>query len=64
MPNWILWEIGKRRLMDAGYHVEKETSRLAARVGFMGFPTFLYLKNGKVSEIRVNQLIKKLNGSK
>ncbi len=59
MKGWILWEIGKGRLQEAGLKVEREKYRLAVRLTNGVFPTFLTINNGRVSERRVEQVIKK-----
>lgn len=56
----VLWEIGKSRLQEAGLNVEREKYRLAVRkAGRNVFPDYVSITQGKVSELRVNQLIKK-----
>lgn len=59
---WLLWEIAKIRLQDAGYYVEKQGMRLAAYEGrgATTFPNFLTIVNGKCSPRTVDRLIKKL----
>lgn len=60
---WILWEIAKSRLTEAGYRVEKHGNRLAAYHGVgltTCFPDFLSIVNGKCSPRTVERLVKKI----
>jgi hypothetical protein len=57
---WILWEVAKARLTDAGYHVEKSYGTLYVRATPNSSPDRLSINAGKCSPRSVDRLLKKL----
>ncbi len=57
MKDWILWEIAKADLQDAGYYVEVSYGIMHVRERPHMMPDKLYLKNGRVSQRTVQKLL-------
>ena len=56
---WILWEIAKSELQNAGYFVEVQYGIMHVRAKPQGMPDRLYLKSGRVSRRSVRRLLNK-----
>lgn len=56
---YILWEVAKARLQDAGYQVEYMRGIMYARSKPHSMPDRMYSKNGRISEKTVKTLERK-----